>query len=75
MKQKDYIKKYLETTKNKLPFKVDLKNGVILDLQYDPEINNYRGYWKEENIFIGIWDIKFMLNCIMEDYKEFEIIL
>lgn len=75
MKQKDYIKKYLETTKNKQPFKLDLKNGVILDLLYDEEIKNYRGFWKEENLWIGIWDIKFMLNCLLENYQEFEIIL
>lgn len=75
MKQNDYIKKYLETTKNKQPFKLDLKNGVILDMVYDEEIKNYRGYWKEEDMYIGVWDIKFMLNCLMEDYKEFEILL
>ena len=37
-KSKDYIKKYLETTKEQKPFKIDLKNGVILDLEYDEEI-------------------------------------
>ena len=75
MKQKDYINKYLETTKNKQPFKLNLKNGVILDLVYDEEIKNYRGFWEEENIWIGIWDIKFMLNCLLENYDGFEIIL
>lgn len=75
MKQKEFIKNFMEKTKNKEPIKIDLKNGVILDLIYDEEIKNYRGYWKEENIWLGIWDVKFMLNCLLEGYDEFEIII
>lgn len=63
-------------TENKKPFKIDLKNGVILDLIYDEEVQNYRGWMTEENVCIGIWDIKFMLECLAdENYDEFEIIL
>lgn len=74
-KPKDYVEKYLDITKNKQPFKIDLKNGTILDLYYDEEIKNYRGFWKEENLWLGIWDIEFLYKCLLEDYDEFDIIL
>lgn len=74
MKQKELLNLFVEKTRNKQPLKLDLKNGVILDLIYDEEIKNYRGYWKEENMWLGIWDIEFLTNCILEDYKEIEII-
>jgi len=76
MKLKDYIDKFVKHTKNKEPFKIDLKNGVILDMIYDEEVENYRAYMTEENICVGIWEIKFMLECLAdENYNEFEIIL
>lgn len=75
MKQKEYIEKYLETVKNKKPFKIDLKNGVILDMVYDEEVKNYRAWMKEENVCVGIWDKKFMLDCITENYQEIKILL
>ncbi len=75
MKQKELLSIFVEKTKNKQPLKLDLKNGVILDLIYDEEIKNYRGWMTEENICIGIWDIEFLTNCILEDYKEIEIIV
>ena len=43
---------------------------------YDEEVKNYRAYMTEENVCIGIWDIKFMLECLAdESYDEFDIIL
>ena len=75
-KSKDYIDKFVKVTQNKDPFKIDLKNGVILDLEYDEEVQNYRAYMKEENVCIGIWDIKFILECLAdENYDEYEVIL
>ena len=52
------MKNLQEIVKNKQPFKIDLENGVILDLIFDNEIQEYRGYWKEEDIYIGIWTMK-----------------
>lgn len=76
MKLKDYIDKFVKHTESKKPFKIDLKNGVILDMIYDEEVENYRAYMTEENICVGIWEIKFMLECLAdENYNEFEIIL
>ena len=74
-KPRDYVEKFLDITKNKQPFKIDLKNGVVLDIIYDDEIKNYIGWMKEENVCIGTWDIEFLYKCILEDYEEFEIIL
>lgn len=75
MKQKELLSIFAEKAKNKDPLKLDLKNGVILDLVYDEEIKNYRGYWKEEDMYIGIWDIEFLTNCILENYDEIQIII
>ena len=41
------MKNLQEVINNKQPLKIDLENGVILDLIYDNEIEAYRGYWKE----------------------------
>ena len=75
MKQKELLNIFVERTKNKDPLNLDLKNGVVLDLVYDEEIKNYRGYWKEEDMWIGILDIEFLTNCILDGYDEIEIIL
>ena len=40
---------------NKKPMKIDLENGIILDLNWDKEIKAYRGYSKEIDMKVGIW--------------------
>ena len=52
------MKNLQEVVNNKQPFKIDLENGVILDLIFDNDIQEYRGYWKEEDMYIGIWTMK-----------------
>ena len=51
---------------NKKNLKLDLENGVILDLTYDNEIDAYRGYLKELNLEIGIWKIKTLYQITTE---------
>ena len=55
MKQNTGSIMLMEKIKNNYPLKIDLKNGVIIELTYDNKLNFYRGYWKEENIGVGIW--------------------
>lgn len=63
----------MEKIKNNEPLKLDLKNGVILDLQFDDEIKEYRGYWKEENIWIGIWTKKTLIEILNKEIDDIEI--
>lgn len=58
MKQNTGSIMLLEKIKNNEPLKIDLKNGVILDLEFDNKIDAYRGYWKEEDMGVGIWTKK-----------------
>lgn len=54
----------MDRIKNNNDLKVDLENGVILKLSYDKDIKAYRGYWEEENIYIGIWTKKTLIEII-----------
>ena len=56
--QKNLQKEFLTKIENKEPLKIDLENGVILDLTFDDKVDAYRGYWKEENMGVGIWKIE-----------------
>lgn len=51
---------------NKKNLKLDLENGVILDLTYENEIDAYRGYSKELDLEIGIWKIKTLYKIATE---------
>lgn len=51
---------------NKKNLKLDLENGVILDLIYDNKIDAYRGYSKELDLEIGIWKIKTLYQIATE---------
>ena len=64
MKQEKYYNIFMEKIKNK-ELQLDLQNGVILDLIYDNEIKAYRGYWEEEKIYLGIWEIPFLAEIIV----------
>lgn len=45
----------MEKIKNKQKLKLDLENGIILDLNWDKEINAYRGYSNKIETEVGIW--------------------
>ena len=55
MKQNTGSIMLMEKIKNNEPLKIDLLNGVILDLTFDDKVDAYRGYWKEEDMGVGIW--------------------
>jgi hypothetical protein len=74
MIQNEYYNISMEKIKNKEPIKLDLLNGVILELTYDREIKAYRGYWREEDIQIGIWELKTLAEIISGETKELKIL-
>ena len=75
MKQEKFMKDLEEKINNKEPFKIDLKNGVILDLNYDNSIKAYRGYMKEENVCVGIWTKKTISMILTGEIQGIEILL
>lgn len=64
----------MDRIKNNDELKVDLENGVILELSYDEEIKAYRGYWKEENIYIGIWTKKTLVEIINGEMSNIKLL-
>lgn len=54
----------METIKNNGNVYVDLENGVVLKLEYDNSLQAYRGYWEEQNMFVGIWTKKTLIEII-----------
>jgi hypothetical protein len=62
----------MEKIKNKNQLKIDLLNGIVLELNYDNEINAYRGYWKEENLNVGIWKIETLIKIATKEIDNVE---
>lgn len=68
---------FLKNLKKSKKIKLDLKDGIILDLTYDDKIKAYRGYSPDINAKVGIFTVKTLFemktdpkwNCelIMED--------
>lgn len=63
----------MEKIKNNLPLLLDLKNGILLDLIYNDDIKAYKGYWKEENIYIGIWEKETLIKILTGEYDNVKI--
>lgn len=75
MKQEEFMKNLWKKINNKEPFRIDLKNGVILNLNYDSKIDAYRGHWVEENMEVGIWTKKTFSMILSGEIKNVEILL
>lgn len=73
MKSKNYLNMLMEKIKNKNLLKIDLLNGIVLELNYDNEINAYRGYWKEEDIRVGIWKIETLIKIATHEIDNVEL--
>lgn len=56
--QKNSLEKLENIIKNKKSLKLDLQNGIILNLTYDNSIEAYRGYAPDIDLAIGIWQIE-----------------
>ena len=73
MKSKNYLNMLMEKIKNKENLKLDLLNETIFELNYDNEINAYRGYWKEEDIRVGIWKIETLIKIATHEIDNVEL--
>ena len=73
MKSNDYSNMLMEKIKNKDSLKVDLLNGVILELNYDSDLKAYRGYWKK--VKIGIWKIETLIKIATKEINNVELIV
>jgi hypothetical protein len=63
----------MEKIRNNEDLHLDLLNGVVLKLKYNPEDKEYRGYWEEENIDFGIWTKEFLIKMATdEDFRTKE---
>lgn len=56
--------KFLEKLKNKEELSIKLDEETKVQLTFDEEINAYRGYIKELDMKIGIWEIKTLYEMI-----------
>jgi len=56
--------KFLEKLKNKEELSIKLDQDTKVQLTFDEEINAYRGYIKELDMKIGIWEIKTLYEMI-----------
>lgn len=56
--------KFLEKLKNKEELSIKLDEDTKVQLTFDEEINAYRGYIKELDMKIGIWEIKTLYEMI-----------
>ena len=75
MKQEEYYKKLKNMIINNEDIKVDLKNGVVLDLTYEEETGLYRAYWKEENINMGTWEKKVLVQILNGEVPDVELLV
>lgn len=75
MKQEEYYKKLKNTIINNEDIKVDLKNGVILDLTYEKETGLYRAYWKEMNLDMGTWTKKVLVQILNGEVPDVELLV
>lgn len=75
MKQEEYYKKLKNMILNNKDIKLDLKNGVILDLTYEEDSKSYRAFWKEENKEVGIWSKKVIVQIFNGEVPNVELII
>lgn len=75
MKQEEYYKKLKNMIINNESMRVDLKNGVILDLTYEEESGLYRAYWKEMNLDMGTWNKKVLVQILNGEVPDVEILV
>lgn len=75
MKQEKCLNMLMDRIKNNEPIKVDLKNGVILDLTFEYASGLYRAYWKEMNLDMGTWNKKVLMQILNGEVPDVEILV
>ena len=44
-----------------------------MSLIYNDDIKAYKGYWKEEDMYIGIWEKETLIKIISKEYDNVKI--
>ena len=73
--QKNLKEELLNTINNTKNLKLDLLNGIVLDLTFDNQINAYRGYSEELELSVGIWEIKTLYKIATEKINNCKLIM
>lgn len=67
MNKENLLKDLEEAITKRKELIVDLGDDVKINLKWDNEISNYRGYVKELDLKIGIWTIEGLVKMLTED--------
>ena len=65
MSKEDFLN-HLKKAKN---IKIDLLNGIVLDLKFDKELKMFKGYSNEIKCKIGIWSAKTLYQIATENWN------
>lgn len=57
---------FLNLLKKNKNLKLDLENGIVLDLKYDKDLKAYKSY--VDDLDMGIWKIKTLYRIVTEDW-------
>lgn len=67
MNKENLLKDLEEAITKRKELIVDLGDNIKINLNWDNEISNYRGYVKELDMEIGIWTIEGLVKMLTED--------
>lgn len=66
MNKENLLKDLEEAITKRKELIVDLGDNIKINLNWDNEISNYRGYVKELDMEIGIWTIEGLVKMLTE---------
>lgn len=67
MNKENSLKEFEEALTKRKELIIDLGDNIKINLNWDNEIENYRGYVKELDMEIGIWTIEGLVKMLTED--------
>lgn len=67
MNKENSLKEFEEALTKRKELIVDLGDNIKINLKWDNEISNYRGYEPELDMEIGIWTIEGLVKMLTED--------
>lgn len=67
MNKENLLKEFEEALTKRKELIVDLGDNIKINLNWDNEIENYRGYVKELDMEFGIWTIEGLVKMLTED--------
>ena len=67
MNKENSLKEFEEALTKRKELIVELGDNIKINLKWDNEISNYRGYEPELDMEIGIWTIEGLVKMLTED--------